>query len=198
MADPGELTTEQREFIESIGVFFGYYGLPRLMGRLLGLLMLADRPLTLDDMAQALLVSRASVSTNIRMALRYDYAALVGIPGDRRDYYRFSDSVWERRIQLSVEASVASRKMAEHGLTLLGPDDVSARERLEEMYEFSDFSLEEAHAMQAHWLERKRALRSSHAARRASGARKARHADLAGELASAGLSDESLPIERES
>ncbi|HZC05777.1 MAG TPA: hypothetical protein VE338_09060 [Ktedonobacterales bacterium] len=196
MADPGQLTTEQREFVENMGVFFGHYGLPRLVGRLMGLLMLADRPLTLDDMAQALLVSRAAVSTNIRIARTYEYAVRVGIPGDRRDYYRFSDSVWARRAQLSIEASAASRVMAEHGLAALGPDDVSARERLEEMREFSDFSLEEARSMQAHWIERQRALRASFAARRAG--RKAHvtsHHQT--DITSAGASDDAVTVERD-
>jgi len=194
MADPDQLTTEQRELIETMGVFFGSYGLPRLVGRLMGLLMLADRPLTLDDMAQALLVSRAAVSTNIRIAMRYQYAARVGIPGDRRDYYRFSDAVWEGRIQLSIEASIASRTMAEHSMAALGPDDARARARLEEMREFSEFSLEEARAMQAHWRERKRALRSASAVGRAASSE---HARRSPDLASASQSAESLPIERE-
>ncbi len=164
MADPDRLTLEQREFIESIGVYFEHYGLPRLVGRLMGLLMISDRPLTLDDMAQALLVSRASISTNIRIALTNKYAERVGIPGDRRDFYRYSDTVWERRVQITVEASNASRAMAERGLASLGADDVIARARLEEMREYCDFSIEEAHTMLARWREHKRALRASFAA----------------------------------
>ncbi|HEX8997505.1 MAG TPA: hypothetical protein VF812_15865 [Ktedonobacterales bacterium] len=156
MADPDQLTAKQRDFIESIGVYFEYYGLPRLVGRLLGLLMLTERPLTLDDMAQALLVSRAAVSTNIRLALHNMYAVRVGIPGDRRDYYAFSESVWDRRTKVTEDASRASLAMAERGLASLGPDDANARERLEEMRDYCVFSIEEAKSMQARWLERKR------------------------------------------
>jgi DNA-binding transcriptional regulator GbsR (MarR family) len=197
MADPGQLTDEQREYIESMGVFFEHYGLPRLVGRLLSLLMLADRPLTLDDMAQALLVSRASVSTNIRIALHNEYAVRVGILGDRRDYYRFSDDVWVRRTQIMVDASKASRAMAERGLATLAPDDTRARERLEEMREYCDFSIEESRKMQARWLERKRALRASFAAGRA-----VRHPQVmtgrveSGVESGATFDDESVTIER--
>jgi DNA-binding transcriptional regulator GbsR (MarR family) len=187
MADPERLTFEQSEFIESMGVFFEYFGLPRIIGRLMGLLMLADHPLTLDDMARALLVSRASVSTNIRIALHHGYAVRVGIPGDRRDFYRFSDDVWEKRSQVTLEASNVSRAMAERGLAALGPEDVSARAHLEEMRDYCDFSIEEANTMLARWRERKRAARATQ-----------RPAHAADTVPDAGASDESVAIERDS
>ncbi|HEX8730839.1 MAG TPA: MarR family transcriptional regulator [Ktedonobacterales bacterium] len=157
MADPERLTAKQQEFIEALGVYFAHYGLPRLAGRMLGLLMLVERPLTLDDMAQALLVSRASISTNIRLAVTFGYVTHVGIPGDRRDYYRFSDTVWERRNQLNIEGAKSTHGMALSGLATLAPDDAAARERLEVMLDFSDFLLEESEGMAERWRQRKRA-----------------------------------------
>jgi hypothetical protein len=156
MAEPERLTTRQREFIEALGVYFARYGLPRLAGRLLGLLMLVERPLTLDDMAQALLVSRASISTNIRLALTFGYVNHVGVPGDRRDFYSFSDTLWERRNQINIEGAKTTRGMAITGLAALTSGDVRARERLEVMLDFSDFLLEESEAMAERWRQRQR------------------------------------------
>lgn len=161
MADPERLTTEQRDFIESMGVLFEHYGLPRIVGRLLGLLMLTDRPLTLDDMAQALLVSRASISTNIRIALANRYASRVGIAGDRRDFYIYNDDTWERRSLVAIEATKFSRAMAEQGLASLDPADTHARERLEEMRDYCDFTMEETLRSIERWREHKRA-RAAH------------------------------------
>ena len=198
MADPEHLSAEQREYIDSMGAYFERYGVAPLVGRLMALLMLVDRPLTLDDMAHALHVSRASVSTNIRIGLQSGYAVRVMMPSDRRDYYRFSDDVWERRTHLLAEAARTSQALAEHGLALLGPEDERARERLELMRDYSEFSIEESHHMQARWRERKRALRASFAARRS--ARKTQETshqtekDNAGSGAGAG--DESVTIER--
>lgn len=198
MADPERLSAEQREFIESWGVFFEYYGVPRLVGRMLGLLVLADRPLTLDDMAHALLISRASVSTNIRIALHFGYTKRVGIPGDRRDYYRFSDEFWERRIQISVEASKLSLAKAEQGLAVLGPEDISARERLDEMRDFCLFSIEESQAMLARWRERKRTRLTSRQSARAPYAGAGYHADAhTPHTGHAGASDEHVAVERD-
>lgn len=156
MADPERLTPEQLNFIEDMGVYYDHYGLPRLVGRLLGLLMIADRPLTLDDMAQALLVSRASVSTNIRIALHNEYVVRVGIAGDRRDFYRFSDDVWERRTMVIEIGAQATRAFAERGLAALDPDDTTARARLEEMLDYCEFMIVEGRSMLERWRERKR------------------------------------------
>ena len=57
---------------------------------------------------------------------------------------------------LIVEGSKATLVMAEHGLAALGPDDVSARARLEEMADYCYFSIEEAHTMMEHWRARKK------------------------------------------
>jgi DNA-binding transcriptional regulator GbsR (MarR family) len=166
MIDIASLTNEQREFIESLGVYFEHYGGPRLMGRLMALLMLADRSLTLDDMAQALLVSRASISTNIRFALSAGLVVRAGVAGDRRDFYRYNDNVWVQRTRQVVEASRASRALAERGLAVIDADDTHARERLEEMLEYCDFSIEETLRMEQRWIERKRAHRAIVAAKR--------------------------------
>src|SRR5437660_10909350 len=94
MADAIVLSPEVQRFIEAIGGYFTQYGLPRVAGRLLGLVMVVDRPLTLDDMAAALGVSRASISTNIRLIESVGFVERVTVPKDRRDYYRCSDDPW--------------------------------------------------------------------------------------------------------
>src|SRR5436309_4951811 len=88
------LPTEKTRFVEGMGRYFEQFGLSRIGGRVLGLLMLAEEPLSLDDMATTLSVSRASISTNIRLATASGLAELVTKPGDRRDYYLFTDDAW--------------------------------------------------------------------------------------------------------
>ncbi|MCK5448733.1 MAG: MarR family transcriptional regulator, partial [Gemmatimonadetes bacterium] len=57
---------ETRQFIERMGLAVERMGLTRTFGRLFGLLMVADRPLSLDEIVERLDVSKASVSTNAR------------------------------------------------------------------------------------------------------------------------------------
>lgn len=196
MIDIASLTSEQREFIESLGVYFEHYGGPRLMGRLMALLMLADRPLTLDDMAQALLVSRASISTNIRFAVSAGLVVRAGVAGDRRDFYRYNDNVWVQRTRQVVEASRASRALAERGLAVIDADDTHARERLEEMLEYCDFSIEETLRMEQRWIERRRAHRAAVAAKREASRALAKHPANHDDITSASVSDGGLTIQR--
>ena len=145
------LTPDLQQFVESIGLYFEQYQLPRIGGRILGLLMLSDRPRSLEDMAETLLVSRASVSTNIRLIVMAGLAEQISIPGDRRDYYQYTQNAWEREFDVNIEGTKQLRRLAERGLSALPPGDSAVRAHLEETIEFCDFSLEEYADMLTRW-----------------------------------------------
>jgi hypothetical protein len=146
-----------QQFVESIGLYFEQYGLARIGGRILALLMIADRPLSLDDMARLLLVSRASISTNIRLAATVGLAEQVSLPGDRRDYYHYGSDAWNRAFKADLEGLVALRRLTESGLAALGPNDSVGRAHLQETIEFCEFCIEEYTAVQARWQARQAA-----------------------------------------
>lgn len=157
MPESEALSPDVRQFIERLGLYFEQYGLPRIGGRMLGLLMVASRPLSLDDIATLLQVSRASVSTNARLTITYGLVEPVSFPGDRRDYYRFREDAWERAMVINIEATVALRALGERGLAAISPDNIAGRKRLEYLRAFCDFSLAEQQAT----LDRWRALQRS-------------------------------------
>ncbi len=150
-------TPEKVRFVESMGRYLGQYGLSRIGGRLLGLLMIAEEPLSLDDMATTLSVSRASISTNIRLVTTTGMAELVTKPGDRRDYYQFTHDAWGHALRAEMNSLPPLRRMAARALAALGPNDHQAREQLEDLVDFCDFSIEERVGMIARWRERLRA-----------------------------------------
>ena len=160
MAELDTLSPSLREFIESMGIYFERYGLPRIGGRILGLLMVADRPLSLDDMASTLHVSRASVSTNMRLISASSLADHISLPGDRRDYYRFGRDTWERALKTEVEGIVLLRRIAERGLAAVSDAENTAREHLEEALEFCDLLVKDRQRTMERW----RALQASHGA----------------------------------
>jgi DNA-binding transcriptional regulator GbsR (MarR family) len=63
-------------------------GLPRIAGRVFGLLLVSDKARSLDELAAELRVSKASVSTNARLLEHRGVLEQVSRPADRRDYYR--------------------------------------------------------------------------------------------------------------
>jgi hypothetical protein len=156
-AEEDALTPEKTRFVESMGRYFEQFGLSRIGGRLLGLLMIAEEPLSLDDMATTLSVSRASISTNIRLVTTTSMAELVTKPGDRRDYYQFTHDAWGHALRAEMNSLPPLRRLAARALAALGPNDHQAREQLEDLVDFCDFSIEERVGMIARWRERLRA-----------------------------------------
>src|SRR6476646_1819049 len=112
MQDIPVLTPDQQRFIENVGLYFEQYQISRIGGRLLGLLTLLGGPFTLDQMAGALGVSRASVSTNIRILVTLGIAEHISLPGDRRDYYRFDKDPWVHGMEARVTSTSTLRRIA--------------------------------------------------------------------------------------
>jgi DNA-binding transcriptional regulator GbsR (MarR family) len=75
-------------FIDGMGRISKFWGFSRLMGQLYGLLYLSPKPMTLDQLAEGLMVSKGSVSTNIRAIERWGMVEKVWVKADRKDYYR--------------------------------------------------------------------------------------------------------------
>ena len=156
MADLQALSVSVREFIDQMGLYFEGFNISRSAGRIMGLLMVTERPLSLDEIAAILQVSRASVSTNARLLASSGLAQPVTMPGDRRDFYRYSPHTWERRLLISVASARMSYRIAEHGLVAIEPTNAVARANLEEMCDFCVFYIEESERMLERWRARKR------------------------------------------
>jgi predicted transcriptional regulator len=90
-------------FVGEMGLTFEADGFTRIGGRLFGHLLLAERPLSLDEIADALQVSKASVSTDARRLLDKGVVHRSGKPGDRRDYWEIAPDFFSSIMQHRVE-----------------------------------------------------------------------------------------------
>jgi DNA-binding transcriptional regulator GbsR (MarR family) len=150
-----KLTPDLLKFIHSMGVYFESYGISRIGGLILGLLMVAHEPLSAEEIASILKVSRASVSTNFPILLTSGLAEKVAMHGDRTTYYGFPATAWELAIQVSIQSVITLRRLAEQGLTALRAGD-SARTRLQKTIEFCDMQIEYNQKMIDDWRARQR------------------------------------------
>ncbi len=128
-------------FIENLAQYFESFGIPRIGGRILGLLLVSPEPLSAEAISTILKVSRASVSTNIRFALQVGLAEKVSFPGDRITYYSFPETGLEKTLAVEVQGVSMMKRFVEQGLNALSPED-AARSRLEALDEWADFLLE--------------------------------------------------------
>lgn len=76
-------------FIESAGkISANMLGMvSKVGGQIYALLFLARNPMSLDDIAETLKLSKGNVSVNIRMLEGYGLARKVWVKGTRKDYY---------------------------------------------------------------------------------------------------------------
>jgi len=125
-------TTKLSQFIENMGLHFEEYGVPRIGGRILGLLLASSRPVSSEEISEVLEASRSSVSTNLRTLLMTRLADRVSLSGERSDYYIFSDEAWEAILEIRLDRIETLREMAEDGLQGV-QDHHPARARLKEI-----------------------------------------------------------------
>ncbi len=92
IADLDEAT---RAFIEDFAYAWGAAGNPRMDGRVLGLLLIVDRPyLSSAQIADLLKASTGAVSMSTRALMNLGFVKHHSIPGDRSHYFRTEDDVW--------------------------------------------------------------------------------------------------------
>jgi len=132
-----KLTPELTKFVENMGLYFENQGVPRIGGRIMALLILAHKPLSAEDLASNLKVSRASVSTNVRLLMGSGIVEKISLPGDRTVCYVFSEEAWERRTVAAIQTVAGFRKIFEQGLSALPSGDPSRRD-MEKAIEWVD------------------------------------------------------------
>lgn len=82
------MDVQTASFVERMGLVHEADGLPRIAGRMFGLLLISEEPRSLDELACELKVSKGSVSTNARLLEQRGILERICRPADRRDYYR--------------------------------------------------------------------------------------------------------------
>ena len=91
----------RNDVIDTIGEKAEKFGFSRIAGQLEGLLYLSQQPLSLDDMASRLEVSKASISTNIRLLERWKVVKRVYNKGTRKNFYQLRGRIWEIETELA-------------------------------------------------------------------------------------------------
>lgn len=110
-----------QEFVESMGRHLEEEGAARIAGRLFGFLMLQEEPRSLDELAEALRVSKGSVSSNARLLEQWGVAERITEPGDRRDFYALAPDMHARILERQVARIGTLIERMRHGRESLGP-----------------------------------------------------------------------------
>ncbi|MDP3979997.1 MAG: hypothetical protein Q8Q33_01145 [Chlamydiota bacterium] len=82
-----QLIETHDQFVEKMGFLSTLLGFSKIVGQIYGVLYLSPKALSLNELMDALRVSKGSVSVNIRILEKWGGCRKVWVKGDRRDYY---------------------------------------------------------------------------------------------------------------
>lgn len=152
----GDMDEDRERYVEDFGLFFEQFGLTRMVGRVLGLLLISDPPeRSAEELAGALRASRGSISSATRSLVQLGLVQRLSRPGERRDYFRVRPGAWNELMRQEMASITTLRRMAEQGLDIMNSDNPEARRGLEEMRDFYAYWERELPAVLERW-ERER------------------------------------------
>jgi DNA-binding transcriptional regulator GbsR (MarR family) len=145
---------EKTRFIEKLGLYYENYGIPRIGGKILGLLLVENNPISAEQMSKTLNVSRSSVSTNVRFLVMSGFLEITTLSGSRTDYYTISEKAWENSIKMRIDGFKNLIEIIEQGIDTLSKDS-EVNTKLTQMKQWSDMMLNGHEKLIAEWMERK-------------------------------------------
>ena len=83
-----------KRFVEAWGAMGSLWGINRSVARVHALLMASEEPRSLDEIADALGISKGNASMSLRELRNFGVIRQVDAPGDRRDFYVTEPDVW--------------------------------------------------------------------------------------------------------
>lgn len=147
-----ELNEEKLKFIEKLGIYYENYGIPRIGGRILGLILVANNPVSSEQISQLLKVSRGSVSTNVRLLVSNGLLERTSIAGDRTDYYVICDSAWDSAIKVRIEGFKNLKSIIEQGTKAFN-NESTTNKNLREMLQWVNIMTESHKKALVEWTK---------------------------------------------
>lgn len=145
------MTNEDREwFVARMGQSTEQDGFTRIAGRLFGYLLLAEQPCSIQQLATALNVSKASISTDARRWLEHGILIREPRGDDRRDYYKIAPDFFRRLLQYRLDRWENAHAAVTEALTRIQPSPIVA-ERLAYMNDVNRFVTERLRQNLADW-----------------------------------------------
>lgn len=135
MVENATVSAIRAEFIEKTGLITQAEGLPRIAGRVLGLLIFDGDAVSFGDLATRLQVSRGSISSAMRLLEERGLVKRLAKPGDRQDYFQLAPKPYVTMLEGIRKRSKATRDEIAQTIDAL-PPGTDAIARLQEFAAF--------------------------------------------------------------
>ncbi|HEU0014425.1 MAG TPA: hypothetical protein VFQ45_12115 [Longimicrobium sp.] len=148
-----------QQFVERMALICEKEGMARIGGRIFGLLLATGDTYSLDELAERLQASKASVSTNARMLEQFGMIQRVSVMGDRRDFYRAEQDPWEKMLRASQARWRDMLQVFDDALE--GHPDDGACHRIREARQFHELLLDRCDRLVEEWRAMRRSGRTT-------------------------------------
>jgi len=131
----------EQDLIEEFGNIYESYGLRRLQGLIVGLLLTRSEPVSLDDMVEILDRSKGPISISVRRLDDMDLVRKVEGPNNRRNYYASHPDIFFNNFKFNMATVRENRTLAERFLSRVdtdGEETEKTKQSLEHMRVFYD------------------------------------------------------------
>ncbi|MGY3438041.1 MULTISPECIES: GbsR/MarR family transcriptional regulator [unclassified Marinovum] len=126
------------DFIEKIGLIAQGEGLPRIAGRVFGLLVFEGAPITFGTLAKQLQVSRGSVSSSMRLLQERGLVKRLAKPGERQEYFELAANPYVTLLEGARRNTRQARDDILESLEKLPKEEADVRKRLGAYADFYD------------------------------------------------------------
>lgn len=134
------MTPVVESFVLHFGEMGSRWGFNRTVGQMYALLVVSKDPLTANDLAEELNISRGNVSMGIKELQSWQLISTRHFPGDRKEYYQALGSIWDMAMKVFEE-----RRKREVDPTLSLLRDVLLQKPGNEADEYAQQQLHEIH-----------------------------------------------------
>ena len=152
-----EREAARRQFAEDLSLIWEMAGTSRMDGRVLGYLMVTDKPyVSSAELAAALNASAGAVSMATRRLLDTQFIRRHSVPGDRAHYFQAEEDPWGSFLSNERRYFDREIRVIEGALKQLKPYEADARVRLTNGRDYLRWVMEYHHKMLGDWEAHKR------------------------------------------
>ncbi|WP_054112890.1 GbsR/MarR family transcriptional regulator [Marinagarivorans algicola] len=138
------INTDTQAFIMHCGEMGSRWGFNRTVGQICALLVITPEPISAEQIAEALSISRGNVSMGLKELQSWRLIQLSHKPGDRKEYFDATASIWEmaqtifeERLKREVDPTLSllrSQLLAHEG------DATYGQQRLQEIHDLLELT----------------------------------------------------------
>lgn len=139
MSHSKALSSVERDLVEEFGNIYESYGLRRLQGLIVGLLLTKDEPVSLDDMVEILDRSKGPISISVRRLDDMDLVRKVEGPNNRRNYYASHPDIFFNNFKFNMATVRKNRDLAERFLARIEAEEEGSEKTVESLRHMEAF-----------------------------------------------------------